>query len=205
MNSPVRAEAKVVPRVRTPRPRTTLTLGFQLRALFPVMLYGALLLALTIFFVWLPMHRQLAADPSPVFRALLAAQLFRLELWLAAFLFIAGGVAAIYALLRARRMAAPVADLRGHLAKLSLGDPEPLALEPGDEFRELEAPFNAVVARVEHTTRVNLEMLRLLRRNLEGILQRSDTHRLTDADLQESIAVLLRDIDSELKKLQMKA
>jgi hypothetical protein len=205
MTSPVRAEVKAATAVRNARRRRTPSIGFQFRALLPVIVYGALFIALTAVFLWIPMHRQLAADPSPVIKAILAAQLFRIELWLATFLLISGGIASVHALLRARRLAAPVEDLREHLAQLGVGQTEPLVLQPGDEFRELEAPFNAVVNRVDYMTRDKLEMLRLLRRNLEGIAQRSADLRLTPADLDQSIAVLLRDIDSELKKLQWKA
>ena len=205
MTSPVRAETKFASGIRAPRRRTTPPLGFQLRILLPLIVYGLLFVALSVFFVWLPMQRQLAADPSPVVKALLAAQLFRIQLWLGTLLCISAGVASTYALLRARRIAAPVQELREHLAKLAVGDPQPLALAPGDDFRELEAPFNAVVSRVDHMTRSNLEMLRALRRNLEGIAQRSTKHQLNNADLQESIAALLRDIEAEIKKFQMKS
>jgi len=205
MNAPVRAEAKLAGGIRERRQRRALSLAFQLRAVLPVLLYGGLLIVLTLVFVWLPVQREFAADPNPVVKAILSVQLLRLELLLAPFLLISGGVAAVYALLRARRLAAPVQDLREHLAQLALGETAPLTLEKRDEFRELEAPFNALVSRVEQMSRTNLEMLRLLRRNLEGISQRSADHQLTDADLRESIAVLLRDIDAEIKKLQMRA
>lgn len=205
MTSPVRAEAKVVSPARMARRPVKLTLAFQLRAVLPVLLYAALLIVLTLVFMWLPMQREIAADPSPVVKALLSAQLFRVEIWLATFLCIGAGVAAVYALLRARHLAAPVHDVRDHLAKLALGNTEPLALRSGDEFRELEAPFNAVASRFDHVTRSNLELLRLLRRNLDGILQRSLNHGLSDKELQESVAALMRDIDAEMKKLQMKA
>jgi methyl-accepting chemotaxis protein len=205
MTTPVRAEAKLATGIRERRKRKPLSLAFQLRALLPVFIYGGLLVALTLAFVWLPFQHDIAADPSPVVKAILSAQLLRLELSLAPFLLISGGVAAVFALLRARRIAAPVRDLQEHLAKLALGDAEPLALEPRDEFRELEAPFNGVLSRVDQMSRTNLEMLRLLRRNLEGISQRSTDQRLTDADLRESVAVLLRDIDAEIKKLQMRS
>lgn len=205
MTTPVRAEAGVATGIRERRKRKPLSLAFQFRALVPVFLYGGLLVALTLVFVWLPFQRDIAADPSPVIKAILSAQLLRLGLMLAPLLLISGGVAAVFALLRARRIAAPVQDLREHLAKLALGDAEPLVLAPRDEFRELEAPFNGVVGRVDQMSRTHLELLRLLRRNLEGISQRSADHRLTDADLRESLAVLLRDIDAEIKKLQMRS
>ena len=163
------------------------------------------MVVLTLVFVWLPFQRDIAADPSPVIKAILSAQLLRIGLMLAPLLLISGGVAAVFALLRARRIAAPVQDLQEHLAKLALGDAEPLVLAPRDEFRELEVPFNGVVGRVDQMSRTHLELLRLLRRNLEGISQRSADHRLTDADLRESLAVLLRDIDAEIKKLQMRS
>ena len=204
MTTPVRAEAKLATSVRERRKRQTLSLAFQMRALLPVFIYGGLLVALTLVFVWLPFQSDVAADPNPVIKAILSAQLLRLELSLAPLLLISGGVAAVFALLRARRIAAPVRDLQEHLAQLSLGDAEPLTLEPRDEFRELEAPFNGVVARVDQMSRTQLELLRLLRRNLEGISQRSADHRLTDGELRESLAVLLRDVDAEIKKLQMR-
>lgn len=204
MTTPVRAEAKLATGVRERRKRNALSLAFQIRALLPVLIYGGLLVVLTLVFVWLPFQSDIAADPNPVIKAILSAQLLRLELSLAPLLLISGGVAAVFALLRARRIAAPVRDLQEHLAQLSLGDAEPLMLEPRDEFRELEAPFNGVVTRVDQMSRTQLELLRLLRRNLEGISQRSADHRLTDAELRESVAVLLRDIDAEIKKLQMR-
>ena len=204
MTTPVRAEAKLATSVRERRKRQTLSLAFQMRALLPVFIYGGLLVVLTLVFVWLPFQSDIAADPNPVIKAILSAQLLRLELSLAPLLLISGGIAAVVALLRARRIAAPVRDLQEHLAQLSLGDAEPLLLEPRDEFRELEAPFNGVVARVDQMSRTQLELLRLLRRNLEGISQRSADHRLTDAELRESLTVLLRDIDAEIKKLQMR-
>src|SRR5690348_13835637 len=115
MTAPVRAEAKLASGVREPRKRQALSLGFQFRALLPVIVYGALLVALTVVFVWLPFQRDIAADPSPVVKAILSAQLFRIELYLAPFLLISGGVAAVFALVRARRLASPVQDLREHL------------------------------------------------------------------------------------------
>jgi hypothetical protein len=204
MNSPVRAGTKSVSSIRAPR-RRPLSLASQLRAILPVLILLALLIVLTLLFVWVPFRREIAADPSPVVKALLSAQFFRIQLVLAPLLLISEGVAAVYALLQARRVAGPLQDLREGLARLALGDAEPLAMQAGAEFRELEANFNAVVSRFDQRARLNLEMLHLLRRNLDGIAQRSTNHQLTDADLRESIAVLLRDIDAEIKKFQMRA
>lgn len=191
--------------VRELRRKRRLSAGFQFRALLPVIIYCVLLIVLGYVFVVLPLGRDIAADPSPVVKALLSAQLFRIELSLVPFLLIPAGVAATYALLRARRLAAPVLEVKEGLAKLAVGEAQPLALEPHDEFRDLEAPFNAVVSRIDQMVRTNLEMLRLLRRNLEGISQRAANHQLSDADLRESLAVLLRDVDSEIKKIQMRS
>ncbi len=204
MTSPARVPVAATPSTSKPRRRKQMTLGFQLRAVFPVVVFGVLFAFLTLVVVWIPMHRMVAADPSPIVKALMQALLFRVELWLAPLLLICAGVSAVVALLRARRLSAPVSDIRDGLAKLAVGDPEPLKLQPRDEFRELEAPFNALVSRMEFSQRNNLEMLRMLRRNLDGIAQRSAKNQLSDKDLQESIAVLLRDVENELKKLQVK-
>lgn len=205
MTSPARVPVTSAPSAPKRRQRTAMTVGFQLRALFPVFLVVALFATLTVVVVLLPLHRQVNADPSPVIKELLAAELFKVELWLAPLLLVSAGVAAVAALLHARRMAAPVQEVRDALAKLAIGEAEPIKLGKRDEFRELEAPLNAVVSRAEYSQKNTMEMLRLLKRNLDGIAQRSANRQLTDADLRESIAVLLRDIDTELKKLQVRS
>lgn len=191
-------------RVHKPRRRVVVNLGFQFRTLYPIFVYLGLLIALTLALVWLPMHRQIAADPNPIIQAILAAQLFRIELWLAPLVLLSASLAAIVALLRSQRVAGPIQRLRQGLAKLAVGDIAPLTFRRGDEFRELEAPFAGAVNRMQQLTRRNLEMLQLLRHNLEGLDQRAQSQRLSGAELHESVAVLLRDVDAEIKKLQMR-
>ncbi len=207
MTAPVvhKDEAPASVRVHKPRRQIVVHFGYQLRALDPVVVFGVLLVLLTLGLVWLPMHRQLAADPNAVVRALLAAQLLRIEVWLAPLLFLAGSLAAIVALLHSQRVAGPIKRLREGLAKMSVGEAEPLVFRRRDEFRELEAPYAGVVHRIEELTRGKLEMLRFLRRNIEGIAQRDQSQQLSGQELQESLAVLLRDVDAEIKKVQMKS
>lgn len=205
MTSPARVPVATVPSASKPRRRMAMTLGFQLRAVFPVVLFGALFALLTLIVVWIPLNRQANADPSPVIKELLSTELFKVELYLAPLLLVSAGIAATAALLHARRMAGPVQQVREALAKISLGEMEPIKLQKRDEFRELEAPLNAVVSRMDYSQKNTAEMLRLLKRNLDGIAQRSANRQLSEADLRESIAVLMRDIDTELKKLQVKA
>ena len=57
MTTPVRAEARVATGIRERRKRKPLSLAFQFRALVPVFLYGGLLVALTLVFVWLPFQQ----------------------------------------------------------------------------------------------------------------------------------------------------
>jgi hypothetical protein len=191
--------------VHQPRRQMIVDMGFQARFLLPILVYTVVFLVLTLAFVWFPMHRQIAADPSPIVQALLAAQLFRIELWLAPLLLLSGSLAALVALMHSQRIAGPIKMVREGLAKLAIGTPEPLTLRPSDEFRDLEAPFAGAVSRMEQFTRTNLEMLRLLRHNLEGLSHRAAEDRLSNTDLKESVAVLLRDVDAEIKKLQMKS
>lgn len=200
-----KAEAKASTHVHQRRRQIVVNLAYKFRALFPVLVCVGLLLVLTLALVWLPMHRQIAADPNPMIRALLAAQLFRIEMWLAPLLVLSGSLAAIVALLRSQRVAGPIKRLREGLARLAVGDPEPLTFRRRDEFRDLEAPFAGAVSRMQQLTRGRLEMLRFLRHNLEGLAQRAKSQDLSAAELHESLAVLLRDVDAEMKKLQMKA
>lgn len=204
MSAPAKVEAKASMRVHKPRRRVVVNLGFQFRTLYPIFVYLGLLIALTLALVWLPMHRQIAADPNPIIQAILAAQLFRIELWLAPLVLLSASLAAIVALLRSQRVAGPIQRLRQGLAKLAVGDIAPLTFRRGDEFRELEAPFAGAVNRMQQLTRRNLEMLQLLRHNLEGLDQRAQRQHLSGAELHESVAVLLRDVDAEIKKLQMR-
>jgi len=182
-----------------------MSLGSQLRALIPVFLYGILLLVVTVGLVWWPAQQRAAADPDRVVRALLGAQLFRLEVWLVPLLLLCGCVAAVAALLRTRRIAASMTRLQQCLAKLAVTDPEPLTFSPRDDFYQLEAPYAGVVKRIEQLTRGNLETLRFFRHNLEGIAQRAAASGRSDAELQQSMLVLIRDLDAEIKKLQMKS
>ncbi len=207
MTAPVvhKDEAPASVRVHKPRRQIVVHFGYQFRALYPVFVFGGLLVLLTLALVWLPMHHQLAADPNAIVRALLAAQLFRIEVWLAPLLVLAGSLAAIVALLHSQRVAGPIQRLKEGLAKMSVGEPEPLVFRRRDEFRELEAPYAGVVHRIEELRRGKLEMLRFLRRNIEGIAQRGQSQQLSGQELQESLAVLLRDVDAEIKKVQMKS
>lgn len=184
------------------RPRARMGFAYQWWAMFSVFIYGALLLALTTAFVWIPLNRRIAADPSPVVQALLAAELFRVELWLAPLLLLSGSVAAIVALVRARRTATAMMALREGLSRLAVGEPQPVAFSGAKEFQSLEAPLSGIGKRIEQLTRRNLEMLRVLRHNLEGLSQRAGQG---NPELRESIAVLIRDVDSEIKQLQMKS
>ncbi len=204
MTSSVKTEAKASAPVHETRPIRD-NLGFEFRTLLPVFVYAGLFIGLTLLLVWLPLQRQIAADPSPILRALFAAQLFRIEVWLVPLFLLSGTLAAIVALLHARRVARSVQRLREGLTRLSVSDPEPLTLQRRDEFHELEAPFAGAVNRMQQLIRGNLEVLRFLRHNLEGLSQRAGKQRLSDAELQESIAVLMRDVDTEIKKLQMRS
>jgi len=152
----------------------------------------------------LPEHHQVAADPDPIIRAIRTAELLRLELWLAPFLVLCGSLAFIVGLLHSHRAAGPIKRLRSALAKLAVGDTEPLTFRRRDEFRELEEPFAGVVRRIDDLTRSRLEMLRFLRLNLEGLAQRAHGEHLPPAELNESLSVMLRDVDAEIAKLQRK-
>jgi hypothetical protein len=48
-------------------------------------------------------------------------------------------------------------------------------------------------------------LLHLLRHNLEGLAQRARQPQTSAAELRESIEVMRREIDDEIKKLQMKS
>jgi len=205
MTSARKAELNSSARAHKFRRQIIVNLGFQLRFLYPIFVYGGFLLVLTLALVWLPMHRELAGDPNPIIRAILAAQMFRIELWLATLLLLSGSLASIVALLHSQRVAGPIRRLREGLTKLAVGETQPITFRRRDEFRELEAPFAGALNRMEQLTRRNLEMLQLLRHNLEGLAQRAKTQNLSEAELHESVAILLRDVDSEIKNLQMKA
>jgi HAMP domain-containing protein len=192
-------------RVRKARRRIIVNRGYQFRAMFPVLVYAGLLVLLILGLVLLPMHRQIAADPDPVIQAILGAQLLRIELWLAPLLVLSGCLAGIVALVQSRRVAGPIHRLREGLVKLAVGAPEPVVFRKRDEFHELEAPFAGVVSRMEDLTRSKLKMLRFLRHNLEGISQRVETQHISSVELRESLDVLMRDVDGELKKLQLKS
>src|SRR4051794_37936939 len=76
--------------IRQPRRQILVNRPYQLRAVFPVVVYGGLLFALTLAFVFLPEHHQVAADPDQIIRAIRTAELLRLEVWLAPFLVLCG-------------------------------------------------------------------------------------------------------------------
>jgi hypothetical protein len=192
-------------RAHKARRRIIVNHAYQFRALLPVCVFAGLFFLSTLGLVLLPIHRQLAADPSPVVQALLGSQLLRIELWLGPLLVLSACLAGIVALLHSQRVAGPMIRLRAGLAKLAVGAPQPVVFRKGDEFRDIEPVFAAVVKRVEDLTRGKLELLRFLRRNIEGIAQRSENQQLSGAELRESLSVLLRDVDSEMKKLEMKA
>ena len=105
------------------------------------------------------------------------------------------------ALVRARRDAVAIATLQDNLTRLAIGESDAVTFEGTKEFRALQAPLTGVGKRFEQLTRRNLEMLRVLRHNLEGLSQRAGQG---NAELRESIAVLIRDVDTEIKKLQLK-
>jgi hypothetical protein len=199
------APAKSSARLRHPRRQYIINPSFQYRAMYPVLIFAFLFFALTLGIVWLPMHHQLARDSDPIIKAILAAQLMRIEIWLATLFVLSGSLAAIVALLRSHRVAGPMRRLRGALAKLAVGEPEHLVFRRKDEFRDLEAPFAGVVSRMDEMVRTRLEMLRFLRHNLEGLSARAQSERLSAAELKESVAVLIRDVDAEIKKLQKKS
>lgn len=204
MTSTAKVPASVPARARNKRPRPRMTLRFQLRALMPVFVFGIFLLVLTVVFVWMPAHQRVAADPNLIVRAILGAQLFRIEVWLAPLLLLCAALAAVAALLRARRMAVSMARLQECMTKLAVTEPEPLSFAPGDDFYQLELPFTGVTKRIEQLTRGNLELLRFLRHNLEGIAQRAAVPDQSGVELHQSIRILIRDVDTEIKKLQMK-
>ena len=187
-----------------PRRQVLVNRGFQYRAMFPVFVFAALLAVLAGGLVLLPEHHQIAADPDPILGAIRAAELFRIEVWLAPLLLLSGILAAIVALLHSHRVAGPIKRLGSALAKLAVGDVAPLTFRRRDEFRELEAPFAGVVSRIEDLTRGRLEMLRFLRLNLEGLAQRARDEHLPPAELHESLSVILRDVDAEIARLQRK-
>ena len=194
-NLPVRAPDK--------RPRPRLSLAAQFRALTPVAIYGVLLVGLAVALVFVPMHQRVAADPDRIVRALFAAQLFRIEMLLAPVVLLSGAIAAVVALLRARRAAASMARLHEAMTRIAVGDAETPVFE--DEFHRFEPPFTGIANRIAQLTRGNLEMLRFFRHNLEGLRARINSPGHSDAEVRESLQVLIRDVDSEIKKLQMRA
>ena len=205
MTSVAKVPASVPARPPDKRPRPRLTLGEQLRALIPVVVFGFLLLVLTVAVVFVPMHARAAADSNLIVRALLGAQLFRIEIWVAPLLLLCGSIASVFALVRARRVAASMARLQESMARLAVGDAETPVFAKEDPFHRLESSFTGISKRIDQLTRGNLEMLRFFRHNLEGLNQRLASPAHSDAELRESIQVLIRDVDSEIKKLHMKA
>jgi hypothetical protein len=192
-------------RLKKPRFKIIVNRAFQFRALMPLAIFAALLLVLTLALVFIPMNRQIDADPDPLIQALLGAQLLRIEMWLAPLLVLSASLAGIWALIISQRVAGPMRRLHASLAQLAVGKPVVLKFRRKDEFREMEAVFNGVVNRVEALTKGKLELLRFLGRNLEGLAQRAENDDLKAAEVRESLSIILRDLDAEVKKLQTKS
>ena len=175
--------------------------AFQLREMLPLAVFAGLLLLLAAVLVFIPMHRDIAADPNPAIQALLGSFLLRLELWLVPLLALSAAAGSMVAVVRARRIARPVRQVREALAQLGIGPVAPFTVRKGDEFADLEPAFTSALNRVEQLNRGRSELLRFLRRNLDGLVQRAASQQLTQEQLQESLAAMLRDVDTEIQKL----
>ncbi len=195
----------VAPRAPKWRRQIIVNRAFQMRTLRPILVYTGLVAVLAAVLVFLPMHRQAAADPDPRIQAVLDSELFRIELWLTPLLLLSGCIAGLYGLFRSNRLAGPLYRLQRALAALASGKYEALRFRRRDELRELEPVFAEIGSRMKTLAEGRGELLRFLRRNVEGLLKRAEANQLSTLELRESLQVILRDIDSEIEKTRGKA
>lgn len=174
--------------------------GFQFREMMPLAVFAGMFVLLAIVVVFYPMNRNIDADPNPAIQAVLGSLMFRLEFWLVPLLVVSAMAGLIAAVLRARRIARPVEQIRAGLAQLGLGPAAPFRVRKGDEFADLEPAFSSALNRIEQLNHSHSDLLRFLRRNLDTLAQRAAAGQLPADQLRESLAAMLRDVDAELKK-----
>ena len=131
------------------RRRMIVDSSFQFRMVFPVVLFLVTFAILTGAFVFFPLYRNAALDPSPIVRALLHEQLLSLHIRLWPMMVIAALVAGIFALVRSNHVASPLLELKRGLMQMMAGSYEKIQFRHNDEFREFEDVANRLAQTID--------------------------------------------------------
>ncbi|MFQ5696082.1 MAG: hypothetical protein ACE5HB_08845 [Terriglobia bacterium] len=110
-------------------------LGFQSRALLPIVFFLGSFALLAYTLIFMPMDSSIAADPDLRLRTLLAARVLEIHERFWAFLAVAAIVAGYVSFYWSLRVVRPLYRLHNRLHLLAEGDYRPLRFRRGEEFR----------------------------------------------------------------------
>lgn len=187
-SAPTGPKAHPIPaRPKQEREPLLVDVGFQVRSLFPLLVFAGLYTVLLLAVLFIPLARNLAAEPDMRVRILLQAQLWQIHFHLWPLLGVAGLIAAYLAFYRSLRTLRPVYRLHYALRSIAAGDHQPLLVQPQEEFRFL----------ADDVAQLNQKMKLIATRNRD-ILLNVNAHIKRLADRLASEEIIAR---AELKEI----
>jgi len=142
---------------------------YQYRTILPVVVCVGVFVILAGATVFFPISRGIEGESDPGIQVLLQEQYlqFHARLWIS--LFVAGALAALYALMRSHKVAGPLFRLNQVMTDIASGkDVKEVRFRDGDEFREFEGLATKVGKRVR--------TLSTLGRDVEKVLVDLESH-----------------------------
>jgi hypothetical protein len=176
------------------RRRVIVDSAFQIRMVLPIVVFVVIFAILAGGFVFFPMYRNAAYDPSPIVRALLDEQVLSLHIHLWPVLIIAALVAGIYALIRSNHVASPLFELKRGLLQMMSGKYEKIQFRHDDEFREFEDIANRLALTIDSLATSNLRKTTSLEKRLKFLKSRLEVRDLTKNEILTELDDLIKEV-----------
>jgi hypothetical protein len=171
----------------------------EVRALLPVLACAVVLVAGTLVMVILPVARTVAAEPSPVIRAVLAdfAMLLNLRLWP---VLLAGlMVAAVLAVMGARKVARANYRLEKRLRKLASGEYDDTPFSRDVEFPQFEEVVLTLAYAQEQARKKGRSTLLQAEGTIDKLMRRLINEDVPRVEIQKALAGIHTELNNLLE------
>lgn len=176
------------------RRRVIVDSSFQLRMVLPVVVFLVTFAILTGAFVFFPLYRSAAFDPSPIVRALLNEQLLSLHIRLWPMMLIAALVAGVFALVRSNRVAGPLFELKRGMMQMMAGSYEKIQFRHNDEFHEFEDVANRLAQTIDSIATSNLRKTSSVEKRLKFLKSRLEVRDLEKSEILNELDDLIEEV-----------
>jgi len=183
------------------RGRIIVNPSFQFRTLLPVGLYTLLFAVLAGGFAFLPLYRELSAEPDPGIQVLLREQLLDLHVRLWPMLGLAALLTCLYVLLRSHRVAGPLFRLSQVLTRMTEGEYTNVRFRKGDEFREFASITNQLGKKMQALSTRHRDVLLSVESRVKQLALRLNNEDLPKTEVQNALDAILAQLSKARERV----